>query len=88
MLRPETFLRGRLNGQYIIEGLVASITVAIGSIGILVVESSAKGRSTFIQDIYDIKLAEDFPCEEYGLCGKEIRKVKFLDLGLDNSVKN
>lgn len=37
-IRPVAFLRGRINGQYILEGLAAAIIISLGSFGFIIID--------------------------------------------------
>lgn len=42
LMRPMTFLQGRINGQFIIEGFAASVVIAVGAFGFLFIEHANK----------------------------------------------
>lgn len=42
LMRPMTFLQGRINGQFIIEGFAASVVIAIGSFGLMMIDLGNK----------------------------------------------
>ena len=39
--RPQTILEGRINGQYIIEGLTGSFLFVLGGIGVILLDKSS-----------------------------------------------
>ena len=46
-MRPMTFVQGRINAQFLIEGFVASIMTAIGAFGWITVNYANQGNNDF-----------------------------------------
>ena len=44
-MRPMTFLQGRINGQFIIEGFAASVVIAVGTFGFIIIDHANKRKS-------------------------------------------
>ena len=44
-MRPMTFVQGRINAQFLIEGFVASIMTAIGAFGWITVNYANQGNN-------------------------------------------
>lgn len=44
-MRPMTFLQGRINGQFIIEGFAASVVIAVGTFGFIIIDHANNGSS-------------------------------------------
>jgi hypothetical protein len=42
LMRPMTFLQGRINGQFIIEGFAASVVIAVGTFGFIIIDHANK----------------------------------------------
>lgn len=43
-MRPMTFLQGRINGQFIIEGFAASVVIAVGTFGFIIIDHANKRK--------------------------------------------
>merc|ERR1712131_184159 len=55
LMRPMTFLQGRINGQFIIEGFAASVVIAVGTFGFIIIDHANKPgiqrRSSIVHDV-------------------------------------
>ena len=47
MTRPMMFTEGRVNAQYILEGLASGVITVLGSIGYIVLDRAYQGKTPF-----------------------------------------